>query len=78
MGVRRWVWVWEVGVDVEGREGVISEGVVWDGVGDGYSYEYRSVEREGVMKRVCSRTHIDMLHLLCTSLTLSSSKYCTQ
>ena len=30
--------------------------------------EYRSVEREGVRKRVCSHTHIDMLHLLCTSL----------
>ena len=38
--------------------------------------EYRSVEREGVRKRVRSHTHIHMLHLLCTSLTLSS-KYCT-
>ena len=27
--------------------------------------------------RVSSHTHIDMLHLLCTSLTLSSN-YCTQ
>ena len=26
----------EVGVDVEGGKGVISEGVIWDGVGDGY------------------------------------------
>ena len=34
------------------------------------------VEREGVWKRVSSHTHIDILHLLCTSLTLSS-KYCT-
>ena len=50
-------------------------GMVWE---MGTVMEYRSVEREGVMKRVCSRTHIDMLHLLCTSLTLSSSKYCTQ
>ena len=33
------------------------------------------VEREGVRKRVSSHTHIDILHLLCTSL---SSKYCTQ
>ena len=39
--------------------------------------EYRSVESDGVRKRVCSHTHIDMLHLLCTSLILSS-KYCTQ
>ena len=35
------------------------------------------VEREGVRKRISSPTHIDMLHLLCTSLTLSSN-YCTQ
>ena len=27
-----------MGVDVEGGEGVISEGVIRDGVGDGYSY----------------------------------------
>ena len=26
----------EVGVNVEGGEGVISVGVIWDGVGDGY------------------------------------------
>ena len=31
---------------------------------------------EGVRKRVSTHTHIDMIHLLCTSLTLSS-KYCT-
>ena len=34
------------------------------------------VERIGVRKRVCSHTNIDILHQLCTSLTLSSN-YCT-
>ena len=28
------------------------------------------VEREGVRKRISSHIHINMLHLLCTSLTL--------
>ena len=35
-----------------------------------------SVKRVGVRKKVSSHTHIDMLHLLCTLLTLSSN-YCT-
>ena len=65
-------------MDVEGGEGVISEGVIWDGVGDGY--RLWSIEvwkgRTRVRKRVSSHIHIDMLHLLCTSLT-PSSKYCT-
>ena len=39
-------------------------------------WKIEGVEREGVRKRICSHTHIDMLHLLCTSLTLSSN-YCT-
>ena len=34
------------------------------------------VERIGVKKKVRSHTHIDILHLLCTLLTLSSI-YCT-
>ena len=34
-------------------------------------------EREGARNWVSSHTHLDRLHLLCTSLTLSS-KYCTQ
>ena len=46
-------------------------------MGAGYgTCKDRGAERMGVRKRVRSHTHIDMLHLVCTSLTLSSN-YCT-
>ena len=53
---------WEGGVGVI-SEGVISTGVIWEGMEDGCVKIVGVSERIGVRKRVSSRTHIDILHL---------------
>ena len=56
---------------------VMSKGVMWE-MGAGYGVcEDRGCGKGGCEKEGLSHTHIDILHQLCTSLTLSS-KYCTQ
>ena len=71
-GVGRWMWMWvgKCGYDKQacdmggcGRWVPVMELVKIEGM-----------ERIGVRKRVRSHTHIDILHLLCTSLTLSSNR----
>ena len=72
-GVGRWVWVWV------GKCECDKQGCNVGGCGRWVQVMKRvkeGVERIVVRKRVHSHTHIDILHLLCTSLTLSSN-YCT-
>ena len=73
VGVGRWMWVGKCECDKQGCD--VGGCGRWVQVME--CVKIKGVEREGVRKRVCSHTHIDILHLLCTSLTLSS-KYCTQ
>ena len=65
----RWVWGGSCGCNLGGCGGWVQ---VMKRV------KIKDMKREGVRsERINSHTHIDMLHLLCTSLTLSSN-YCTQ
>ena len=59
--MRRWVWIWEVGVGGVGRCGCdVGRCGRWVQVMERVKIE--GVEREGVWKRVSSHTHIGMLH----------------